>query len=188
MNQLSTLPSSADQARHALLLLGAPAPIRLVVDVHAALFDGDLSWPAVTALLRDRAVGFCAVLRPDLSAVAGMIALAQWPIEQRIVTPAQQRAWLLAGIGRVADFVAGRGYSDRSGHELLRALARDVPYGPEAVDLVEALRLALREPELVAALAAQAPIRAAAVARAAELDQRQQLFGIATVPPQRGRE
>lgn len=66
MTRLSTLPSTREQARHALLLLGAPAPARLIVDVHAALFDGDLSVPALAALLRaeERGVGEAAA-RPD---------------------------------------------------------------------------------------------------------------------------
>ena len=46
------LPSTREQAQHALLLLGAPAPARLVVDVHTALFDGDLDMPSLVALVR----------------------------------------------------------------------------------------------------------------------------------------
>ena len=49
MNGLSTLPTTAEQARHALLLLGGPASPRLLVDVHGALFDSDLSVPAVAS-------------------------------------------------------------------------------------------------------------------------------------------
>jgi hypothetical protein len=185
VNQLSTLPSSADQARHALLLLGAPAPARLVVDVHAALFDGDLSVPALAALIRDRAPGLCAALDPGLTATGGLIALADWPLERRIVTPAGQRAETLAMIVRIAEFVAVRPWADRSAHRLLRALAADVPYGPEAVDLAAAARAALSEPGLVAAVAAESPIRAAAVARAAGLSETEQLFGRPALPRQR---
>ena len=64
MTRLSTLPSHREQAHHALVLLGVPAPARLVADVHGALFDGDLSVPALAALLRDeqrRAAGGAAV-------------------------------------------------------------------------------------------------------------------------------
>ncbi|MGX6602061.1 hypothetical protein ACWKSP_08005 [Micromonosporaceae bacterium Da 78-11] len=188
MNQLSTLPSSAEQARHALLLLGAPAPVRLLVDVHAALFDGDLSVPALAGLVRDRTPGFCAALNPDLTPARGLVALADWPLERRIVTPAGQRAGSLAMILRIAEFVAIRPWADRSADRLLRALALDVPHGPEALDLAEAARAALSEPRLVAAVAAETPIRAAAVRRAAELDESQQLFGRPTVPHQRGGE
>jgi hypothetical protein len=53
MTPLSTLPSTREQAHHALLLLGVPAPVRVVAEVHAALFDGDLSVRALAALLRD---------------------------------------------------------------------------------------------------------------------------------------
>jgi hypothetical protein len=187
LNHLSTLPSSAEQARHALLLLGAPAPARLVADVHAALFDGDLAVPALAGLLRDRVAGFGAALHPDLTAAPGLIALADWPIEQRIVTPASRRAGMLTMTVRIAEFVAIRPGADRSAHRLLRALALDVPHGPEALDLAEAARAALNDERLTAAIAAETPIREAAARRAAELDERQRLFGIAVVPHQRGR-
>lgn len=187
MNQLSTLPSSAEQARHALLLLGSPSPVRLVADVHAALFDGDLAVPALAGLLRDRAAGFCAALHPGLTAAPGLIALADWPIEHRIVTPAGRRAAMLTMTVRVAEFVAIRPGAGRSAHLLLRALAEDVPHGPESLDLAEAARAALSDARLTAAVAAEAPIREAAARRAADLDERQRLFGIAVVPLQRGR-
>jgi hypothetical protein len=188
VNPLTTLPSTAEQARHALLLLGAPAPARLVVDVHAALFDGDLSVPALTGLIRDRAPGFCCGLNPDLTPVAALAALADWPVERRIVTPAGRRADELTMVVRVAEFVAIRPYAGRSAHRLLRALAQGVPHGPEASDLAEAARAALADPRLTAALAAEAPQREAAALRAAGLDERQRLFGVPAVPHQRGGE
>jgi hypothetical protein len=187
LNHLSTLPTSAEQARHALLLLGGPAPARLVADVHAALFDGDLAVPALAGLLRDRAAGFCAALNPDLTAVPGLIALADWPIERRIVTPAGRRAAMLAMTVRIAEFVSLRPATDQSARRLLRALAQEVPHGPEALDLAQAARAALSEPRLAAAVAAEAPVREAAAGRAAELDERQRLFGVPVVPQQRGR-
>lgn len=52
MTRLSTLPSTREQAHHALVLLGVPTAARLLVDVHTALLDGDLSVPALAALLR----------------------------------------------------------------------------------------------------------------------------------------
>ncbi len=72
MTRLSTLPSHREQAHHALVLLGVPAPARLVAEVHGALFDGDLSVPALAALLRDeqRRCGPAAALRPDAPATA----------------------------------------------------------------------------------------------------------------------
>ncbi len=186
MNHLSTLPSTAEQARHALLLLGAPAPARLVADVHAALFDGDLSVPDLAALMRAGAAGFGAALRPDLTAVRGLIALADWPLERRLVTPARQRADALAMILRVAEFVALQTVAGRAADRLLRELAQGVPHGVEAVDLVAATRGALTEPALIAALEAEEPARTAALERAAQLDARQQLYGVPTVPHQRG--
>lgn len=188
VNHLSTLPSTAEQARHALLLLGAPAPARLLVDVHAALFDGDLSRPAVAGLLRDRVPGFGAALRLDLTPARGLVALADWPLERRIVTPAVQRADELAMVVRVAEFVAMRTFAGRSAGRLLRELAQRVPHGPEALDLADAARAALAEERLVAAVAAEEPARAAAVERAAQLDAQQRLYGIPAVPHQRGGE
>lgn len=189
MTRLSTLPTIGEQARHALLLLGAPAPARLVVDVHAALFDGDLSMAGLARPLRDpvlAASGLCAALRSDLTAAPGVVALAEWPLERRIVMPAERRAAELAMILRVAEFVAMRPGAGRAADRLLRALAERVPHGVEAVDLAEAARAALADAGLVAQLAAEAPAREAAALRAAELDRRQQLFGVPAVPQQRG--
>jgi hypothetical protein len=184
VNHLSTLPSTGEQARHALLLLGAPAGARLVVDVHAALFDGDLSMADVAALMRARAGGLCAALRPDLTAAPGLLALAEWPLARRIVTPAQRRADELSAVVRVAEFVAIR--PGRAATRLLRELAHRVPHGVEAVDLAAAARAALTEERLVAELAAEALVREDAVARGSALDPRHQLFGLPGLPHQRG--
>jgi hypothetical protein len=181
VNHLSTLPTTAEQARHALLLLGAPAGARLVVDVHAALFDGDLSVPD---LAREQVPGLCVALRGDLTAAPGLIALAEWPLSRRIVTPAARRADELAMIVRVAELAAMS--PGRAAARLLRELAERVPHGAEALDLAEAARAALADPELVAAIEAEEPAREALLARAARLDERQQLFGRPAVPHQRG--
>ena len=187
MNPLSTLPSAGEQARHALLLLGAPAPARLVADVHAALFDGDLAVPALAGLIRDREPGLAAALRPDLTPARGVVALAEWPLERRIVTPAGRRADGLAMVIRVAEFVAMRPTAGRAEHLLLRELAQRVPHGVEAVDLAQAARVALTAPELVAAIEAEVPLRAAAVRRAAGLEPDIQMYGVPGLPQQRGR-
>jgi hypothetical protein len=194
MNHLSTLPSAREQARHALLLLGAPAPARLVVDVHGALFDGDLDVPALAALLReDQRAGarprmFCRGLAADLTATGGLVALADWPLATRIVTPAAGRVDRLVGVIRVAELVAAQAGAGRCPEQLLRGLAAEVPGGPEAVDLAEAARAALAEPGLVAAVAAEESLRAAAVRRAEKLDVAQQLFGVVALPHQRDGE
>ncbi|MCO8272912.1 hypothetical protein M1L60_20155 [Actinoplanes sp. TRM 88003] len=188
MNGLSTMPTTAEQARHALLLLGAPASPRLLVDVHSALFDGDLSVPALAGLRRDPASGLCVALNPDLTPARGLVALAEWPLEHRIVTPARSRSDGLTAVIRVAEFVAMRPGAGRAAHRLLRALAEDVPHGPEALDLVAATRVALDAPELTAAVEAEEPVRAAVVERARTLSQDQQLYGLPAVPHQRGGE
>jgi hypothetical protein len=182
-----TLPSPVDQARHALLLLGAPAPARLVVEVHAALFDGDLSVPALAALMRNRAPELCAALNTDLTAASGLVALPDWPLERRIVTPVGRRADALAMVIRVVEFLSLRPASPGpAGHRLMRSLAQDVPDGVESPDLAEAARVALAA--LDPALSAEEPVRVAALARAADLEQSQQLYGLAALPRQRAGE
>jgi hypothetical protein len=292
MTRLSTLPSHREQAHHALVLLGVPAAARLVVEVHSALFDGDLSVPALAALLRgdhrlpppaaafqwsapverdgrhgatigttafhpggaddpattsayqwsapveqeggdERAVTssafqwrpgdrggeapagpdapataapradagrqggtegrpyvICPGLHPDLTAAPGVVTLSTWAVGDRICTPAVARAEALVATVRVAEFVAMRPGASAMG--LLRRLAESVPGGPEVIDaldpgaLAEAARRALADPALAAAVAAEAPVRAAAAERAGRLDERQRLFGITGLPRQRG--
>jgi hypothetical protein len=184
VNHLSALPTTGEQARHALLLLGAPASARLVAEVHAALFDGDLT---VAALVRERVPGLCAALTGDLSAAPGLVALAEWPLARRLVTPALRRADEFAMIVRVAEFVAMSPVAGRPPAGLLRELARRVPDGVTAPDLAEAARAALTDPRLTAAVAAEAGWREEVLARAAELDERQRLYGVPIVPRQRGK-
>jgi hypothetical protein len=186
VNPLSTLPSTAEQARHALLLLGAPAPARLLVDVHAALFDGDLDVPALAGLVRRRAAGFAPALTVELAPAWGVLTLASWPLEQRLVTPARQRADALVMVLRVAEFVAAQRHAGRAADRLLRELAHGVPHGPEALDLADAARAALTDERLGTALAAEEPVREAALRRAGGLDELQRLYGVPAVPHQRG--
>jgi hypothetical protein len=186
MNPLITLPTAAEQTRHALVLLGAPAPARLLVEVHAALFDGDLDVPALAGLVRDRAPGLAPALTADLTPVWGVLTLAEWPIERRLLTPARQRADALAMVLRVAEFVAAQPHAGRAPDRLLRELAHRVPHGPEAEDLADAAREALTDARLAAALAAEEPARESALQRADGLDETQRLYGLAGVPHQRG--
>jgi hypothetical protein len=88
---------------------------------------------------------------------------------------------------RVAEFVAMSPVARRAPAGLLRELARRVPDGAAAVDLAEAARLALTDPRLTAAVAAEAGQREEALARAADLDEQQRLYGIPVVPRQRGK-
>jgi hypothetical protein len=188
MTRLHTLPSAREQAHHALLLLGAPAPARLLVSVHRALFDGDLDIAGLAGLLRyeQRATVpvVCAGLSADLTGTS--VALAAWPLEQRIVTPAAARADGLRFVLRVADWVALQAGAGRSADRLLREMAVAVPYGPEALDVRDAVRAALNDPDLLDAVAAEGPLRAAVLAQAESLPARQQWFGRLTMPHQRG--
>ena len=186
MNHLSTLPSTTEQARRALLLLGGPASARLVVDVHAALFDGDLSMSGLAGLLRTRAPGFCAALNPDLTAAPGMIALDEWRMENRVITPARRRLQELLSIVSIADFVSLRASASRSADRLLRSLAERVPDGVESPNLANAARAAMSAGRLVAWVTREAPMHADAVARAQRLEPAEQLYGLPIVPRQRG--
>jgi hypothetical protein len=187
MSRLNTLPSAREQARHALLLLGAPAPARLLVSVHRALFDGDLDMAGLAGLLREEqraaAPVVCAGLSADL--IGTSVALAEWPLAQRIVTPWSARADGLRFVLRVADGVALRAFSGRSADRLLREMALTVPHGPEAPDVRDAVRAALSDPALLDAVAAEAPRRAAILAQASALPARQQWFGRVAMPHQR---
>jgi hypothetical protein len=169
-----------------LLLLGAPAPARLLVDVHAALFDGDLDVPALAGLVRRRAAGFAPALTAELAPSWGVLTLAAWPVGQRLVTPAHQRADALVMVLRVAEFVAAQPHAGRAADRLLRELARGIPHGPEALDLADAARAALTDERLTAALAAEEPVREAVLRRADGLDEAQRLYGVPGVPHQRG--
>ena len=203
MTSQRTLPSGREQAQHALLLLGAPAPARLVVEVHAALFDGDLQMSSLAALIRAGqqatvagagsadAYEICLGLNLDLTAVRGMPALAAWPLERRIVTPAVARVDALTMVLRVVEFALARPGLGAPVARLLRQLAELVPGGPEAVDvldpgaLAQAATEALAAPALALAVEREQPARAAAMARAARLEPAQQLFGVPAVPHQR---
>ncbi len=189
MTRLNTLPSAREQARHALLLLGAPAPARLVVSVHRALFDGDLDMAGLAGLLRDEQRApvpvVCAGLSADLTGTS--VALAEWPLEQRLVTPAAARADGLRFVLRVADWVALQTVAGRSADRLVREMALTVPYGPEAPDVRDAVRPALNDPALLDAVAAERPLVAALLTQAESLPARQQWFGRVAMPHQRGR-
>ena len=105
MTRLSTLPSTREQAHHALLLLGVPAPVRLVAEVHAALFDGDLSVPALAALLRDEERAFAESTPPvgpaalD-SALTGPSTLGPVLPDHRVGPDGGATAWTTADAGR----------------------------------------------------------------------------------------
>jgi hypothetical protein len=204
MPPLSTLPSAREQVHHVLTLLGVPAPASLIVDVHGALFDGDLSMGALGGLLRDEertfrpampgsAYRLCRGLQATgLTAAPGLVALSTWPLTCRIVTPASARLDALTAIVRVAEFVAVQAGSSRAATRLLRELAAAVPGGPEAYDVMTPGSLADAARAAVAAAQPDAdadlPARQAAAARAAQLDERHRLFGVPVVPHQTRRE
>ena len=190
MPSLSTLPSSREQARRVLLLLGVPASLRLVVEVHGALFDGDLTVAALVALLREEKRGhpagaayrICPALQPDLTAARGLLTLSTWPVEGRIARPPRD---LLTAIVRIAEFIAMRDAAGAAAATLLRGLADEVPGGPEAYAVHDPAALA----DAARAALADVPVAALPVEtnrRWTGLDEQQQLFGLPRVPRQRG--
>jgi hypothetical protein len=193
MTSLSTLPSIREQARRALLLIGAPASARLVVEVHGALFGGDLTVAALVALLRDEERAhqegadaeyrICPALQPDLTPARNSLTLSTWPVSGRVVAPGTD---LLASIVRIAEFVAMRETAGAAAATLLRTLAEEVPGGPEAYAVQHPAALADAARSALAA-APPVPLPAEIERRWAALDERQQLFGIPGVPRQRGR-
>jgi hypothetical protein len=190
MTRLSTLPSTREQARRALLLIGAPAPLRLVVEVHGALFDGDLTVAALVALLRDEERGhpagaawrICPALQPDLTTAPGLLTLSTWPVEGRVARPPADR---LAAIVRIAEFIAMRETAGAAAAALLRRLADEIPGGPEAYAVQDPTALADTARAALADLP-PSPLPAEIAQRWAELDDQQQLFGLPRVPHQRG--
>ncbi len=192
MTSLRTLPSTREQARRALLLIGAPASPRLVVDVHGALFDGDLTVAALAALLREEERGhaagdapayrICPALRPDLAAARGLLTLSTWPVEGRVAVP---HADLLAAIIRIAEFIAMREAPGAAAAALLRRLADEVPGGPEAYAVQQPAALADAARSALAAAPA-APLPAETARRWEGLDEQQRLFGVPRLPHQRG--
>jgi len=192
MTRLSTMPSIREQARRALLLIGAPAPARLVVEVHGALFGGDLSRSALAALLRDEerqwsaeaspAYSICPALHADLTADRGRVTLSTWPVAGRIAAPAADG---LAAVVRIVEFVAMRESAGRAAAALLRGLADGVPGGPEAYAVQDPSALA--DAARAALAAAPAPrVPEETVQRWATLDPRQQVWGAPSLPHQRG--
>ena len=193
MTRLTTLPSTREQARRALLLIGVPAPARLVVEVHGTLFDGDLTVAGLVALLREEERGhhggdagayrICPALQPDLTATPGLLTLSLWPVEGRVAAPPADR---LAAVVRIAEFVALRGNAGAAAATLLRRLADEVPGGPEAYAVLDPAALADAARTALAALPVTR-LPAGTVRRWEALDERQRLFGVPRVPQQRGR-
>jgi hypothetical protein len=195
MTVSSLLPSTHEQAHHALTLLGVPATVRTIVDVHGALFDGDLTVGSLTAQLRDeeRSPGpylLCrALTATDLTPAGGLVALAAWALTSRISTATSVRVDSLTAVVRIAEFAAVQSGASAGVARLLRDLAAQVPGGDEAYDvmdpgaLADAARAALAAPALLAAAEQDRAVRETAAGRAAtRLDERQLLFGLRPVP------
>lgn len=184
--------SIREQVHQALRLLEVPAMSKLTVAVHEAFFAGQLASSQLTSLRRDeersfRATGsgkpfyICAALNADLlSPARGMLALSVWPLAERIVGPLSPRVHFLRGAISVAEHMR-QGEPSLQARRLLARMARNIPgaivgFGEADPDRVIKAATA----ELDVHRQADAAEREAAAQRAArQLDETQQLFGIA---------
>ena len=95
-----------EQVHQALTLLSVPAAPKLITEVHAAFFAGQILGARLTSLRRDEERSFqsapfarpyyiCATLSADLLApVRGLLSVSTWPMDRRIVGPLSPRVAL----------------------------------------------------------------------------------------------
>lgn len=111
-----TLPAR-EHVQRALVLLQTPAAPKLIVDVHDALFPGDLTASKLSSLRRDeersyrsapgaRPYYLCPALEHDrLVPARALLTISTWPIEQRIIGPLSPRVNFLTGAIRLAEAI-----------------------------------------------------------------------------------
>jgi hypothetical protein len=175
-----------------LALLTVPAPPRLIVDVHDAVAgDGGLSTGDVVDLLREdelaqrtgaapSAYPLCPALTAgDLAPVRGLVAVAAWALERRLVGPLSRRVDRLTAAHRCAEHAARLPGASPLVAALLRAFAAEIPGGPEAYDVMRPASVAeAAQASLAGCAAADAAHRAEGARRArATLSDADLLFG-----------
>lgn len=181
-----------EHVHRALTLLGAPSAPKLVLQVHAAFYSGDLVPARLTSLRRDEERSFraaplarpyyiCAALTADLLAPArGVMALSTWPLHQRMVGPLSPRVDLLSAAIRLADHLHAQPDPTPEARRLIWRLANSIPGvtgTPDTID-AQAVKDAARH-ELAVHKEDDARHRDLAAHRAArQLDNPAQLFGV----------
>jgi hypothetical protein len=192
-----------DQVYQALTLLTVPTTPKVLSQVHEAFFSEPINTPRLTSLRRDeersyrtsstnRAYYICPALTWDLLAPArALIALSNWPLEQRLVGPLTHRVHFLTAAVRIADAAQRRAddVPPQPVEQLLRHYSRNVPSYPNTpgpVDL-DALRTAAQD-ELAVHAREDANARAEAAERARkQLSEADQIFGSTLHDANRGR-
>jgi hypothetical protein len=142
----SQLPAR-EHVHRALMLLGAPAAPKLIVDVHEAFFPGELSASKLSSLRRDeersyrsspgaRPYYLCPALAHDLlTPVRALITISTWTLEQRVIGPLSPRVDFLNSAIGIAEAVrtAAGSTTDGPGPEALRLLWRFAVNIPDAL-------------------------------------------------------
>ncbi|MFG1927416.1 hypothetical protein [Cryptosporangium sp. NPDC048952] len=180
-----------EQVHQALTMLGAPAALKLIVQVHEAFSTGEITSARLTSLRRDEERSFrsapqarpyylCAALTADLLAPArGLLAVSTWSMSTRIVGPLSPRVDFLTAAARLAEEIQRLTDPGPAARRLLWRFAANIPGAATGSDSVR--------PETVAAAAlaeldlhrdADQRRRDDAARRARDrLDEVQQLFG-----------
>ncbi|MBP0458975.1 hypothetical protein [Streptomyces montanisoli] len=183
-----------EQVCQALTLLTVPTAPKVLSQVHEAFFAQPLNTARLTSLRRDeersyrasstnRTYYICPALTCDLLAPArALLALSNWPLEQRLVGPITHRVHFLTAALRIADAAEQRTDDDMASGPLRRLLEHysgnipGYPVTPGHVNL-EALRAAAKD-ELAVHVQDDANTRAEAAERArTKLDDADQIFG-----------
>ncbi|HET8681030.1 MAG TPA: hypothetical protein VFM54_04065 [Micromonosporaceae bacterium] len=180
-----------EQVHHALTVLTVPAAPKLVIEVHRALFAGEILGARLTSLRRDEERSFraapyarpfyiCAALTADLLAPArGLLAVSTWPMDRRVIAPLSLRVHFLISAIRVAEYIERLAEPSPAATRLLWRFAVNIPGAGDGFDATEpqVVTRAARA-ELDVHEDADRRQREAAAARArGQLNDAEQLFG-----------
>lgn len=194
IRQAPRVTGSARQTVSAALAeIGVPARARLVADYAEARFGEQIESRALSALRRDerRAWGSSSsrptYVVPALEGrffqpIRGLLALSDWPIEQRLVGPWSERTDHLVATAQLARQLAWLNERDRDVAERLApvvaSMARSIPGALDGREVDTARVEAAAEAERAELAARDEPWRAEAAARARQqLSQEEQLWG-----------
>ncbi|WP_218001171.1 hypothetical protein [Nocardia thailandica] len=181
-----------EHVHRALTLLGAPSAPKLVLQVHAAFYSGDIVPARLTSLRRDEERSFraaplarpyyiCAALTADLLAPArGLMALSTWPLHRRVVGPLSPRVDLLSAAIRLAEHLDAQAEPTPEARRLIWRLANSIPGVTGTPDTIDARAVKhAAQQELAVHKEDDARHRDRAAHRAAQqLDNPAQLFGV----------
>jgi hypothetical protein len=182
-----------EQVHQTLTLLTVPTAPKLLSQVHEAFYGHPLNTPRLTTVRRDEERSFrtapfartyyiCPALTCDLlSPARALLALSNWPLEQRLVGPLTHRVHFLTAALRIADAAEQRAddVPPQPLQQLLQHYRRNIPGYPGTRGPVELAALrAAAEDELAVHATDDANTRADAADRARkQLNDTDQIFG-----------